>query len=118
MKNDSIPLNTSNNTFPWLHVVTNPLDNGLRANAWGKNFFYPGLFEGKNVVLWYDSSTKDGHIFSATFFERLHHRRKERHVGTRQDTESNRINIFLDCRLGNHVRCLVQPGVDDFKSSI
>ena len=50
--------------------------------------------------------------------ERVDHRREQRHVRARHDREPDRVDGLLHRRRGDHLRRLMQPGVDDLVAGI
>src|SRR5205085_7013386 len=49
------------------------------------------------------------------FLQEVDHRWKERHVGARHDREADRIHVLLHRRRYDHLRSLVEAGVDDLE---
>ena len=57
----------------------------------------------------------DVEVALAQFF---HHPREEREVCPGQQREANSVDVFLQCRLGDLLGRLVQPGVDDLEAGV
>ena len=52
------------------------------------------------------------------FAQQLEHARKERHVRAAQDREADDVDVFLHRGGRDHLRRLVQPGVDDLHAGV
>ena len=50
--------------------------------------------------------------------QQLAHAREQRHVRAAQDRQADDVDVFLDRGRGDHLRRLVQAGVDDFHARI
>ena len=65
-----------------------------------------------------DAAAGDEDVVASLLVQQLADARKQRHVRAAQDREPDDVDVLLDGGGGDHLRRLMQPGVDDFHSGI
>jgi hypothetical protein len=76
------------------------------------------LLQLRNVLRGYDAAAEDGDVIDALLFEQGDDRGKERHVRSGEDAEPDGVDILLHGGLGDHLRRLMETGVDDLEAGV
>ena len=76
------------------------------------------LAQGAGISVGDHAATKDECIAEVAFTKFFHHTRKQREVRSAEQRQADSVDIFLQGRLGDLFRGLMQPRVDDFETMI
>jgi hypothetical protein len=93
-------------------------DDVLRGSAGKENSGDADFFEFGDVGFRDDPAEKDGDVGHALLLEQLHELRADRVVRSRENGESNDVDVFLDGGSGDHLGGLAQAGVNDLHSGV
>ena len=89
-----------------------------RRRAGAEQLAGPARLERVHVFLGNDSAAGDEDVVASLLAQQIEHARNERHVRAAQDREADDVDVFLHRGGRDHLRRLVQPGVDDFHAGI
>jgi len=105
-------------TLPLGEPAADVIDQITRRRAGAKELADTALTKLLHVFSRNDPATRDEYIITSLLSEQVVDTGKERHVRSAQDRQANDVDVFLDRRVGDHLRRLVQAGVDHFHSRI
>jgi len=71
-----------------------------------------------HILLRDDAATGEEKVVAAGFGEEILDACEQRHVGAAQHRQADNIHVLLNGGVGDHLRRLVQPGVDDFHAGV
>src|ERR1700722_3805610 len=95
-----------------------PLGDVIERSTGSEDLGDPNPLQLRDVGLGDDPACEYQHIAGAARGKSLDDARHQRHVSPGEDGQPDGVGILLNDRLGNLLRRLVQPGVDDLEAGL
>lgn len=100
------------------NVPANPLnDLGSGGTGW-KDLLHAQRLELLDVIFRNNAAPKDDDVRRLLLLQKLEDIGEQGHVGSGENTQSDAVDVFLNRRTHNHLRGLVESGIDDLHSGI
>src|SRR5689334_13817671 len=99
-------------------VAAHPLGDRPGGGSRREDLADAQLLQLGNVRVRDDAAAEDHHVVRSLVLEEVDHRGKEGHVGAGHNGESDAVHVFLDRGSDDHLRRLVQAGVDDLEAFV
>src|SRR3954453_14139947 len=100
------------------HVLPHPRHDLLGARPRGEHLRDPHPGQLRTVGVRDDPATEDDDVVHLALAQQLGEPGEQRHVGTGEDRQPDRVGVLLDDGLHDLLRRLVQPGVDDLHAGV
>src|SRR4029079_6008998 len=101
-----------------LHVFVDELHDVLRVRTRAEDRAETEFRQRRGVLFRDDATAEQQDVFDAALLQLLDNPGKQLQVRSGEDAEPNDVDIFLQGRFGDHLRCLPDAGVDDFAAGI
>src|SRR5882672_1011846 len=103
---------------PRAHVLTNPLDDGLQGRPRREDAAHSSSLEPLEICVRNDATAEHHDVIRAVPPQLVDDCRKKRIVGAAHDRETDGVYVLLDGRGRDHLRGLVQAGVNDLETGV
>ncbi len=101
-----------------LYMLADELHDVIHRSAGLKDCRHADFLEAFDVLIGDNAADQHQHVIHFILLEQVHNARHDRVVRTRENRESDDLNIFLERGIDDHLWRLPQTGVDDLHASI
>src|SRR5438309_4897004 len=89
-----------------------------RRRTWPEDRADTELAQFRRVRWWDDATRPDHHVVQPALAQLFQNAREQGHVRAGEDAQANGVDVLLQRRFGDHLRCLADTGVDHLEPGI